>query len=108
MFPLLSFILSKDVRPFVKVVDNIVASLGSTVQGEFDGAVLGGMTDKLLQLRRDVNELLPPEKISVMSRDADEWSRTQKEMITGRRDIAHQRLKAESETEDYSDLIREA
>ena len=49
-----------DVRPFVQVVDNIVGSLGDGSQGDFDGVdTLGGMTNQLLQLRRDVQDFLP-------------------------------------------------
>lgn len=51
-----------DVRPFVQVAENIVGSLGDGVRGEFDGITpLGEMTNKLLQLHRDMKEVLPPE-----------------------------------------------
>ncbi|KAG7339364.1 hypothetical protein IV203_006617 [Nitzschia inconspicua] len=71
-----------DVRPFVQVVDNIVGSLGDSVKGDFDGVVpLGEMTNKLLQLHRDVKDLLPPERIALKSKDADEWAARQKKRL---------------------------
>jgi hypothetical protein len=96
-----------DVRPFVHVVDNIVGSLGEAAKGEFqDGAYeLGKMTNKLLQLHRDMKELLPPERIDEMSRDADEWAAKQKERMLEQRRLTQQRLKAARETERYDDEI---
>lgn len=89
-----------DVRPFVQVVENIVGSLGDSVKGEFDGATpLGEMTNKLLQLHRDVRDLLPPERIALMSRDADEWAAKQKERLLQQRNATKQRLQAARETE---------
>ncbi|KAL7553049.1 hypothetical protein ACHAWF_016295, partial [Thalassiosira exigua] len=88
-----------DVRPFVKVVDNIVSSLGTTVKGDFaDGVVLGEMTNQLLQLQRDVNELLPPERIDELSKDADAWAATQRERLLERRNLTRQRLEAARKT----------
>lgn len=95
-----------DVRPFVQVVDKIVASLGDSAKGEFDGYVLGEMTNKILQLRRDVKELLPPERIQLMSRDADEWAEKQKQRLREQRKVTKQRLKAAQDTTDYDDEIR--
>lgn len=89
-----------DVRPFVQVVDKIVASVGDSARGEFDGFVLGEMTNKILQLRRDVKELLPPERIQLMSRDADEWAAKQKQRLLDERRITKQRLKAAQEYDD--------
>ncbi len=87
-----------DVRPFVRVVENIVGALGDATRGEFDGAVpLGEMTNKLLQLRRNVKELLPPERIAEKSRDADEWAARQKERLKEARKVGKQRLKAASD-----------
>jgi len=89
-----------DVRPFVQVVESIAGALGDSVKGDFDSAAdLGDMADKVLQLRRDVKELLPPERIAFMSRDADEWARKQKERLMEQRKSTQQRLKAARETE---------
>ncbi|KAL7537850.1 hypothetical protein ACHAXR_012515 [Thalassiosira sp. AJA248-18] len=90
-----------DVRPFVKVVSNIVSSLGTTVKGDFaDGVILGEMTNQLLQLQRDVNELLPPERINELSKDADAWAATQRERLLERRNLTRQRLDAAKQTGD--------
>ena len=87
-----------DVRPFVQVVDNIVGALGDGVAGNFDGLVpLGEMTNTLLQLQNDVKELLPPERIAVMSKDADEWAAKQKKRLLKQRQIGEQRLEAAKE-----------
>ena len=97
-----------DVRPFVQVVDNIVGSLGEAARGEFDGGYeLGKMTNKLLQLHRDVKELLPPDRIDRMSRDADEWAAKQKERMLEQRNLTKQRLKAARDTESYDAEIEE-
>ena len=91
---------SMDVRPFVQVVDNIVGALGDSARGEFDGSnVLGEMTNKLLQLRRDVRDLLPPDRLDRMSRDADEWVAKQRQRLLEHRKMTKQRLKAARETE---------
>jgi len=96
-----------DVRPFVQVVDKIVASLGDSARGEFDGFMaLGEMSNKILQLRRDIKELLPPERIQQLSRDADEWAAKQKQRLLEQRKITKQRLKASQDTTDYDDEIR--
>ena len=97
---------SMDVRPFVKVVDNISASLGSSAKGEFDAEVLGSMTNKILQLRRDVMELLPPDPIKLMSKDADEWASRQRKRLLEQRNTTEQRLKASKKTDLFDvDLI---
>ena len=96
---------TQDIRPFIKVVDNIAASLGQGTKGEFDTAVLGGMTNKILQLRRDVHELLPPERIKAMSKEADEWAARQRERLMEQRGISQQRLKSARETESYDEEI---
>jgi hypothetical protein len=89
-----------DVRPFVQVVDNIVGSLGDGARGEFDEVTdLGEMTNKLLQLHRDVQELLPPERIALKSRDADEWAAKQKKKLLDSRKVTQQRLQAAQDTE---------
>lgn len=91
-------LFQKDVRPFVKVVDNIAASLGQGRKGEFDTAILGGMTNKILQLRRDVYDLLPPERIKEMSKEADEWAARQRKRLMELRGVSQQRLKAARES----------
>lgn len=87
---------SMDVRPFVRVIDNIVASLGASARGDFaDGAdVLGGMTKEILQLATDLDEILPPERIQEMSRDADEWAARQREKLKERRKQSRTELRA--------------
>jgi hypothetical protein len=83
-----------DVRPFVQVVENIVCSLGDAVQGDFDGVVpLGEITNKLLQLHRDLKEVLPPDLIALKSRDADEWAARQKKRLLEQRQLGKERLK---------------
>jgi len=92
---------SMDVRPFVKTVNNIAASLGACVKGEFDASTIGSMTNKILQLRRDVQDLLPPDRIKIMSKDADEWAARQRDHLIEQRHSTQQRLKASRETESY-------
>ncbi|KAL7445255.1 hypothetical protein ACHAXH_008232 [Discostella pseudostelligera] len=90
-----------DVRPFVRVVNNIVSSLGTTVKGDFtDGVILGEMTNQLLQLQRDVGELLPPERINELSKDADAWAAAQRQKLLERRNLTRQRLEAARITGD--------
>ena len=57
------------------------------------------MTNKLLQLYRDLKEVLPPERIAEMSRDADEWAAKQKRRLLEQRNLTKQRLKAAQATE---------
>lgn len=97
--------ISQDIRPFIKVVDNIAASLGQGRKGDFDTAVLGGMTNKILQLRRDVNELLPPERVKEMSKEADEWAARQRQRLMEQRGVSQQRLKAARESQSSEDEI---
>ena len=88
-------------------VESIVSSLGDGVKGEFEDVVeLGEMTNKLLQLHRDVKELLPPERIERMSRDADEWAATQKKKLAEQRTVSEQRLRAAKETEHLQGEIQ--
>jgi hypothetical protein len=94
-----------DVRPFVQVVDNIAASLGDAVKGEADPMVLGEMTNKVLQLHRDVNELLPTERINEMAKDADEWAAKQKQRLLEQRNLTKKRLKESRETEHLAEAI---
>lgn len=89
--------------------NNIVSSLGTTVKGDFtDGVILGEMTNQLLQLQRDVSELLPPERINYLSKDADEWAATQRQRLLERRNLTRQRLQAARETSniDPDDVIK--
>ena len=90
-----------DVRPFVNVVDNIVSSLGGATKGEFDADVVGDMTNKLLQLKRDVNEVLHPERVKEMSRDADEWADGQRKRLMEARETTRKRLANAAETDAY-------
>jgi hypothetical protein len=97
---------SLDVRPFVQVVDNIVGSLGDSVRGNFAGAnVLGDMTNKLLQLSRDMKDLLPEERIALMSRDADEWAQRQREKLMESRSQTQKLLEAARETEHLDEEV---
>lgn len=81
--------------------DNIVSSLGTTVKGDFtEGVILGEMTNQLLQLQRDVSELLPEEKIDELSKDADAWAATQRQRLLERRKVTRQRLEAARQTGD--------
>jgi hypothetical protein len=90
-----------DVRPFVKVVNNIVSSLSTSARGDFtDSVILGEMTNQLLQLRSDVDEFLPPERINEMSKDADAWAATQRQKLLERRNLTKQRLEAARQTGD--------
>lgn len=90
-----------DVRPFVKVVKNIVSSLGTTVKGDFsDGVILGEMSNQLLQLSRDVDELLPPDRVKELSKDADAWAAVQRQRLLERRNMTRQRLEAARTTGD--------
>ena len=97
---------SMDVRPFVKVVDNIAASLGAETRGNFNEAALGSMTNKILQLRRDVHDLLPSERIKALSKDADDWAARQKEKLLKQQGISQQRLKAARESQEYDEVIQ--
>eukprot|EP00536_Pseudo-nitzschia_multiseries_P005945 jgi/Psemu1/191970/e_gw1.121.87.1 len=95
-----------DVRPFVQVVDNIVGSLGDGVNGNFDGVVpLGEMTNTLLQLQHDIQEILPPERIAEKARDADEWAARQKKRLMEQRKIGQQRLEAAKQVGHLEDDV---
>eukprot|EP00980_Cylindrotheca_fusiformis_P006571 scaffold1384_cov116-Cylindrotheca_fusiformis.AAC.49 len=95
-----------DVRPFVQVVDNIVGSLGDGTRGEFAGiGTLGELTNELLQLHRDVKELLPPERIALKARDADEWADKQRKRLMEFRNVAKQRLQASKDTAHLEEEI---
>ena len=98
-----------DVRPFVRVVENIVGSLGDGIRGNFDGLVpLGEMTNTLLQLQNDVQELLPPERIAEKSKDADEWAAKQRKRLMEQRRIGRQRLQAVKDTSGREEDIEAA
>jgi hypothetical protein len=95
-----------DVRPFVQVVESIVRCLGDSASGDFDGAfTLGQITNKLLQLRRDVRELLPPERIALMSRDADEWAAMQKNRLLEQRKQTQKLMEAARLTEHLDNEV---
>lgn len=90
---------SLDVRPFVQVVENIAGALGESSTGDFEHYVeLGEMTKKILQLQRDVKELLPPDRIAQMSRDADEWAAKRRQILLQQRNETKMRLKAAQDT----------
>ncbi|CAJ1969408.1 unnamed protein product [Cylindrotheca closterium] len=97
---------SLDVRPFVQVVENIVGALGDGAKGEFDGIdTLGGWANELLQLHRDVKELLPPERIALKARDADEWAERQRQRLLDFRKVSRQRLQAANDNAHLQDEI---
>lgn len=104
---LIDVLPTMDVRPFVQVVDNIVSSLGDAVRGDFDPAGIGEMANKLIQLRVDVKELLPPERVNEMARDADEWAARQKEKMLEARNQTQKRLKAGRDIENDPGLESE-
>jgi hypothetical protein len=82
--------------------------LGDGARGEFDGVTdLGEMTNKLLQLHREVQELLPPKRIAVKSRDADEWAARQKKRLLEMRKVGEQRLQAAKDVAGRQDEVDE-
>jgi len=88
---------SLDVRPFRKVVDNIVGSLGTAVVQGGDSEmtrILGGMTKEILQLASDIKEVLPPERVAQKAKDADEWIKAQRQKISQLQEERRQRLRA--------------
>ena len=103
-----------DVRPFVSVVDNLAGALGDGARGEFGGDtpagqeetfVLAGLTNQILQLYRDVHELLPPERIALKAKDADDWAARQKKILLDRRKATQQRLQAARDTQDFDQAV---
>jgi hypothetical protein len=95
-----------DVRPFVAVVDNIAGALGDGARGAFEEvAELGEMSNKILQLHRDVQELLPPERIALKARDADEWAAAKKKKLFELRKETKKRLTASRQTEECDEAI---
>ncbi|KAL7564710.1 hypothetical protein ACA910_010126 [Epithemia clementina (nom. ined.)] len=103
-----------DVRPFVAVVDNLAGALGDGARGEFGGDTttgeseafaLGRMTNQILQLYRDVHELLPPERIALKAKDADEWAARQKKKLLEQRKVTQQRLQAARQTEEFDEAV---
>ena len=96
---------SLDVRPFRKVVDNIVGSLGTLARGEGSSpevaSVLGGMTIPILQLASDIKEVLPPERMREKAKEGDDWIKSQRKKISQLQEERRQRLlakKAEKES----------
>lgn len=76
-----------DIRPFRKIVNNIVGALGSAAKGDFEEKEkLGEWTKRIMQLSEDIEIVLPPEKIDILSRDADKWLAKQKERFIEQRD----------------------
>ena len=98
---------SLDVKPFLQVVNNIAASLGECAKGDFDYEI-GELTTKILQLRRDTQELLPPERVTSMSKEADAWVKRQREKLVQQQDLTRQRLKAGAETEQFESRLSES
>ena len=94
-----------DVRPFVQVVDNIASSLGDAAKGETDTMVLGEMTNSILQLHRDVHDLLPPDRINEMAKDADEWASKQRQRLMEQRNMTKKRLQQSRVTEPIAEAI---
>ena len=58
------------------------------------------MTNQLLQLQKDVNDILPPDRINELSEDADAWAATQRQRLLERRNMTRQRLEAARQTGD--------
>jgi hypothetical protein len=90
---------SLDVRPFRKVVDNIVGSLGTVFRAGGGGdsemtRILGGMAKEILQLASDIKEVLPPERVAQKAKDADEWIKSQRQKISQLQEERRQRLRA--------------
>lgn len=98
---------SLDVRPFVHVVDNIASSLGDAVKGDIEPTVLGEMANKILQLHRDVHELLPKDRIDNMAKDADEWAARQKQRLLEQRNMTKKRLE-QQDKHLTSDVLKRA
>ena len=93
-----------DIRPFRKVVDNIVGALGRAAKGEFDeGEALGGWTKRILQLAEDIEIVLPPERMDVLSRDADKWLEKQKERILEQRRKTAELIQARKKGKEVMD-----
>ena len=59
------------------------------------------MTNKLLQLHRDVGEVLSPERVRLMSRDADEWAERRRQKLMEAREETQKRIANAVETDGY-------
>ena len=68
-------------------------------------AALSGMTNKILQLRWGVHELLSPERIKVMSKDADGSVARKRKKLMEQRGISNQRHQSAREAQSYDDEI---
>jgi hypothetical protein len=101
---LIDVLPTMDVRPFVQVVDNVASSLGDAAKGDIDPNALGEMTNKILQLHRDVHELLPPERIAAMAKDADEWAAKQRHRLIEQRRMTQKRLDEARETQHLTEV----
>ena len=72
-----------------------MASLGTSARDDFTNSViLGELTNQLLQLRRDVDEFLPTERINEISKCADAWAAAQRHKLLERRNLTRHRLEA--------------
>jgi hypothetical protein len=58
-------------------------------------------------LHFDVTELLPPERIAVKSRDADDWAAQQKQRLLEQRKIGEQRLQAAKDNQHREEEIHQ-
>mmetsp|Transcript_14575 Transcript_14575/g.22484 ORF Transcript_14575/g.22484 Transcript_14575/m.22484 type:complete len:895 (-) Transcript_14575:367-3051(-) len=93
-----------DIRPFRKIVDNIVGALGSAAKGDFEeGKELGEWTKRIMQLSEDIEIVLPPERIAVLSRDADKWLAKQKERFIEQRQKTKALIDSRKKGKEISD-----
>lgn len=93
-----------DIRPFRRVVDNIVGALGTAATGEFDeGEALGGWTKRILQLAEDIDIVLPPERMNILSRDADKWLEKQREQVLEQRRQTAELIQARKKGKEIAD-----
>ena len=60
---------------------------------------MGGMTNKILQLQRDVEDILPLERVKLMSRDANKWTAGRRRNLVESREETRLRLKNAREME---------
>ena len=60
---------------------------------------MGGITNKILQLQRDVEDILPLERVKLMSRDANKWTAGRRRNLVEPREETRLRLKNAREME---------
>ena len=95
-----------DVRPFQKVVDNIVGALGASAKGEFDGFYKEkDMVKKIMQLSEDIEEVLSPEQMDIKARDADKWYEKKKKELMQQRKRAVKLLESRKKGKEISNQI---